>query len=81
MYNMATERDTFVLTLAKFTNLTNFKEINEKSIKCIKLLLTLASYHGHLLGSSWYFVIEIMSKLDYYSHLGQVDPLHREREA
>ena len=79
-YNMQTERDTFVLSLAKFTNLTVPKEIDEKNIKCIKLMLTIASNYGHVLGSSWLYVIECLTRIDYYTHLGQDDPFYSQRE-
>mmetsp|Transcript_16230 Transcript_16230/g.13807 ORF Transcript_16230/g.13807 Transcript_16230/m.13807 type:complete len:494 (-) Transcript_16230:1315-2796(-) len=77
---MQTERDTFVLSLAKFTNLTVPKEIDEKNIKCIKLLLAIASNYGHVLGSSWLYVIECLTRIDYYTHLGQDDPFYSQRE-
>ncbi len=65
---MNSERDTFVSSLARITNLTTSREIKEKNAKAIKLLLQLASSNGQLLRSSWKYVLECISKIDHYFH-------------
>jgi brefeldin A-inhibited guanine nucleotide-exchange protein len=64
-FDMHTERDAFVSTLGKFTSLSNLREIKEKNIDCIKILLELAVKEGNSLKNSWMFVLECISKLMY----------------
>lgn len=74
-YNMNTERDAFVSSLSKFTQIIIstsgiVKEIREKNLECIRTLLSLATYEGNYLRSSWYYVLDCMSKIDYMHVLG-----------
>jgi brefeldin A-inhibited guanine nucleotide-exchange protein len=69
-YNMNTERDAFVSSLSKFTQVSAIKEIKEKNIECIRALLNLATYEGNYLKNSWYYVLDCISKIDYMHVLG-----------
>ncbi len=74
-YNMDTERDAFVSSLQKFTQIIisgngPIKEIKEKNLLCIKQLLQLATYEGNYLRKSWYYVLDCISKIDYMHVLG-----------
>jgi len=69
-YNMNTERDAFVSSLSKFTQVSAIKEIKEKNIECIRALLNLATYEGNYLSGSWYYVLDCISKIDYMHVLG-----------
>lgn len=69
-YNMNTERDAFVSSLSKFTQVSAIKEIKEKNIECIRALLNLATYEGNYLKNSWYYVLDCISKIDYMQVLG-----------
>lgn len=69
-YNMPTERDAFVSSLSKFTQVSTLKEIKEKNLDCIQGLLQLATYDGNFLGNSWYFVLDCISKVEYMHVLG-----------
>eukprot|EP00397_Hematodinium_sp_SG-2012_P001747 GEMP01001752.1.p1 GENE.GEMP01001752.1~~GEMP01001752.1.p1 ORF type:complete len:1700 (+),score=348.55 GEMP01001752.1:43-5142(+) len=64
MFNMQTERDAFVSSLAKFTNLATIKEIRPRNIECIKALLHVGLYDGNTLGSSWFHVLHCVSQLE-----------------
>ena len=70
LFNMQTEREAWVLSLAKFTSLTSLKELKEKNIQCVKLLLNIALNYGNFLKSSWIYVLECISRLDYLHVLG-----------
>lgn len=54
-YNMDVERDAFVSSLQKFTQITisvgagPVKEIKPKNLECIRALLNLATYEGNYL--------------------------------
>jgi brefeldin A-inhibited guanine nucleotide-exchange protein len=67
---MNTERDAFVSSLSKFTQVSALKEIKMKNIECIKALLNLATYEGNYLRNSWYYVLDCISKIDYMHVLG-----------
>jgi brefeldin A-inhibited guanine nucleotide-exchange protein len=69
-YNMNTERDAFVSSLSKFTQVSAIREIKEKNIECIRALLNLATYEGNYLKNSWYYVLDCISKIDYMYVLG-----------
>jgi len=79
LHSMDTERDTFVSSLAKFTNLTALREIKEKNAQCLKAIIYLASKHGNLLRKSWLFVLECISKIDYY--LNRLQNASKENDA
>lgn len=63
-FDMDTERDAFVSSLAKFTYLTTLKEMKQKNIECIKALLTIGLSEGNNLGPSWFFVLHCISQLE-----------------
>lgn len=74
-YSMNTERDAFVSSLSKFTQMIfsgvgAIREIKEKNLECIRALLNLATYEGNYLRSSWYYVLDCISKIDYMYVLG-----------
>jgi len=74
-YAMNTERDAFVSSLSKFTQILTstssaVREIKEKNLECIRALLNLATYEGNYLRSSWYYVLDCISKIDYMHVLG-----------
>lgn len=74
-YSMNTERDAFVSSLSKFTQIITssqgpVREIKEKNLECIRALMNLATYEGNYLRSSWYYVLDCISKIDYMHVLG-----------
>ncbi|CAD7965224.1 unnamed protein product [Amoebophrya sp. A25] len=62
--NMETERDAYVCSLAKFTNLATVKEIQQKNIMCIKAMLDIGLAEGDYLCSSWIHVLHCISHLE-----------------
>jgi len=69
-FDMDTERDAFVSSLAKFTYLTTVKEMKQKNIECIKALLSIGLSEGNNLGPSWQYVLFCISQLQRMELLG-----------
>eukprot|EP01087_Luapelamoeba_hula_P003570 TRINITY_DN1336_c2_g1_i2.p1 TRINITY_DN1336_c2_g1~~TRINITY_DN1336_c2_g1_i2.p1 ORF type:complete len:1437 (-),score=274.97 TRINITY_DN1336_c2_g1_i2:1280-5590(-) len=75
IFCMETTRNTFVTSLAKFTNLTNLREIKHKNIVSIKTLITIAHTEGNHLQASWAEVLQCISKLHMMQLHGGNGPL------
>jgi len=54
-----------------------FREIKDKNTKCLEAILQLALTYGNLLRMSWLFVLECISKIDYYLNYSQT---HKETD-
>uniref|UniRef100_A0A7S1LWR9 SEC7 domain-containing protein n=1 Tax=Alexandrium catenella TaxID=2925 RepID=A0A7S1LWR9_ALECA len=63
-FDMDTERDAFVSSLAKFTYLITIKEMKQKNIECIKALFAIGLSEGNNLGPAWQFVLHCISQLE-----------------
>eukprot|EP00439_Symbiodinium_sp_Y106_P057206 s4331_g8.t1 len=61
---MDVERDAIVSSLAKFTYLTTLKEMRQKNIECIRVLMAIGISEGNNLGSSWQYVLHCISQLE-----------------
>lgn len=55
-------RDTFIVTLIKFTNLG--LQMAQKHLECLNRLLNLCMTHGKYLASGWKYIIQFLSRLD-----------------
>jgi len=62
--NMETHRDAFVCSLAKFTYLATIKEMTQKNVECVKVLLEIGLHDGNHLASSWTHVLQTISYLE-----------------
>ncbi|CAE6915137.1 ARFGEF1, partial [Symbiodinium natans] len=62
--HMDVERDAIVSSLAKFTYLTTLKEMRQKNIECIRVLMAIGISEGNNLGSSWQYVLHCISQLE-----------------
>lgn len=69
-FDMDTERDAFVSSLAKFTYLTTIKEMKQKNIECIKALLAIGLSEGANLGPAWLYVLTCISQLERLQLIG-----------
>jgi brefeldin A-inhibited guanine nucleotide-exchange protein len=56
-FDMALERENFVSTLYKFTNLSGVNLMQYKNIESTKLLIKIGFDYGNYLGNSWRFVL------------------------
>lgn len=63
-FDLETPRVAFVTALAKFTNLSNLKEMMAKNLEALKVLIDVALTEGDLLKGSWREVLLCISQLD-----------------
>jgi brefeldin A-inhibited guanine nucleotide-exchange protein len=56
-------RHTFINALAKFTTLETVREMHQKQVSCIRLLLNIALTEGSFLDESWSKVLQCISQL------------------
>lgn len=63
-FDLETPRVAFVTALAKFTNLSNLKEMMAKNLEALKVLIEVALSEGDVLKSSWREVLMCISQLD-----------------
>ncbi|KAJ9496952.1 guanine nucleotide exchange protein for ADP-robosylation factor [Exophiala xenobiotica] len=63
-FDLETPRVAFVTALAKFTNLSNLKEMMAKNLEALKVLIEVALSEGEVLKSSWREVLMCISQLD-----------------
>lgn len=61
--DISVARNTFINTLAKFTTLDTIREMHEKNILCIRLLIELALTEGNYLEESWTQILLVLSQL------------------
>ena len=74
LFDLETPRVAFVTALAKFTNLSNLREMMAKNLEALKVLLEVAKTEGNMLKSSWRDVLTCISQLDRFQLIsGGVD--------
>eukprot|EP00123_Amoebidium_parasiticum_P018331 comp24173_c0_seq2/m.44165 comp24173_c0_seq2/g.44165 ORF comp24173_c0_seq2/g.44165 comp24173_c0_seq2/m.44165 type:complete len:1871 (-) comp24173_c0_seq2:350-5962(-) len=66
VFNMDLERDAFVQSLTKFTNLLTgtSTDVQPKDLECFKTLVQIAQQSGNYLQKSWYQVLKCVSQLE-----------------
>jgi len=64
IFYLDTERDAFVSALSKLTFLDNYRAIEGKNIRSIKMLIHIAATEGNYLRSSWFPILRCISQLD-----------------
>ncbi|KAI5294317.1 guanine nucleotide exchange protein for ADP-robosylation factor [Ascosphaera acerosa] len=69
IFDLETPREAFVSALSKFTNLNNFREMVEKNVEALKILLEVAIVEGNYLKSSWREILTCISQLDRFQLL------------
>ena len=70
LFFLDVQRDAFVSALSKLTFLNNYREIEHKNIKSIKVLIEIATTEGDRLRSSWYAALRCISQLEKLQLLG-----------
>ena len=65
-FDMETERDALISTLAKFSALAQVKKdvLKKKNLDCLKALISVAVNEGGYLGNSWYPVLQCLSQVE-----------------
>jgi len=69
-FEMQSQRDAIVASLAKFTYLTTIKEIKQKNLDCTKALLAIGISEGNGLGPAWKDVLHCVSQLERLQIIG-----------
>ena len=69
-FNMATQRDAYVDSFAKFGRVGSDRQIKNKNIMVIQRILELATYQGNYLGDSWKYVLKCVSSLEDMINMG-----------
>lgn len=64
IFELETERDAYVASLSKLTNLSNFNAITAKNIKAIMALVTVGQSLGEAMNKSWIHIIKAISQLE-----------------
>ncbi|KAI8903979.1 hypothetical protein EDD86DRAFT_213601 [Gorgonomyces haynaldii] len=64
-YELETEKDAFVTSLAKLTNLSDVYSITDKNIKAIYTLVDIGAKMGEHMQKGWIHIIRSISQLDY----------------
>ena len=64
IYNLETERDAFVSSLAKLTGLLKFQDMKSKNIKAIATLIEVATNYGEFLETAWPEILKSLSLLE-----------------
>ena len=74
LFDLATPRQAFVSSLAKFTNLGNIREMMAKNFEALRILLEVAQTEGDYLKGAWRDVLMCISQLDRFQLIsGGVD--------
>ena len=74
LFDLETPRVAFVTALAKFTNLSNLREMMPKNVEALKVLLEVAQTEGNMLKTSWRDILTCVSQLDRFQLIsGGVD--------
>lgn len=73
-FDMEMERETFVSSLAKFTNLTQaaagkIEPMKEKNVMVAYVLMKLGQSESNKLGDSWFHILNVVSQVERLQHI------------
>uniref|UniRef100_A0A1J3GVQ6 Brefeldin A-inhibited guanine nucleotide-exchange protein 4 n=1 Tax=Noccaea caerulescens TaxID=107243 RepID=A0A1J3GVQ6_NOCCA len=71
---MQTQRDAFVTSMAKFTNLHCASDMKQKNVDAVKAIITIAIEDGNHLQGSWEHILTCLSRIEHLQLLGEVSP-------
>ncbi|CAE6158068.1 unnamed protein product [Arabidopsis arenosa] len=71
---MQTQRDAFVTSMAKFTNLHCAADMKQKNVDAVKAIITIAIEDGNHLHGSWEHILTCLSRIEHLQLLGEVSP-------
>ncbi|CAN8327765.1 unnamed protein product [Cochlearia groenlandica] len=69
---MQTQRDAFVTSIAKFTNLHCASDMKQKNVDAVKAIITIAIEDGNNLQGSWEHILTCLSRIEHLQLLGEV---------
>ena len=67
---LETISEAFINTIINITNIMEGREIKKKNFECTKAIIEFAIQSGNYIRSSWYNILTIISKIDYYHTIG-----------
>ncbi|WCJ28586.1 Brefeldin A-inhibited guanine nucleotide-exchange protein 1 [Euphorbia peplus] len=71
---MQTQRDAFVTSMAKFTNLHNVGDMKPKNVDAVKAIITIAVEDGNNLQEAWEHILTCLSRVEHLQLLGEGAP-------
>lgn len=71
---MQTQRDAFVTTMAKFTNLHCAADMKQKNVDAVKAIIAVAIEDGNYLQESWEHILTCLSRFEHLQLLGEGAP-------
>ncbi|KAM7479529.1 hypothetical protein LguiA_027742 [Lonicera macranthoides] len=71
---MQTQRDAFVTTVAKFTNLHCAADMKQKNVDAVKAMISIAIEDGNYLQEAWEHILTCLSRFEHLQLLGEGAP-------
>ncbi|XP_065853844.1 brefeldin A-inhibited guanine nucleotide-exchange protein 1 isoform X2 [Euphorbia lathyris] len=71
---MQTQRDAFVTSMAKFTNLHNVGDMKQKNVDAVKEIVAIAIDDGDNLQEAWEHILTCLSRVEHLQLLGEGSP-------
>ncbi|CAH9056820.1 unnamed protein product [Cuscuta europaea] len=71
---MQTQRDAFVTTVAKFTNLHCAADMKQKNVDTVKAIISIAIEDGNSLQEAWEHILTCLSRFEHLQLLGEGAP-------
>ncbi|KAJ8767025.1 hypothetical protein K2173_012536 [Erythroxylum novogranatense] len=71
---MQTQRDAFVTSMAKFTNLHCAADMKQKNVDAVKAIIAIAIEDGNYLQEAWEHILTCLSRIEHLQLLGEGAP-------
>ncbi|XP_058213796.1 brefeldin A-inhibited guanine nucleotide-exchange protein 1 isoform X1 [Rhododendron vialii] len=71
---MQTQRDAFMTTVAKFTNLHCAADMKQKNVDAVKAMISIAIEDGNFLQEAWEHILTCLSRFEHLQLLGEGAP-------
>ncbi|KAJ8765103.1 hypothetical protein K2173_010586 [Erythroxylum novogranatense] len=71
---MQTQRDAFVTSIAKFTNLHCAADMKQKNVDAVKAIISIAIEDGNYLQEAWEHILTCLSRIEHLQLLGEGAP-------
>ncbi|PON75206.1 Coatomer beta subunit [Parasponia andersonii] len=71
---MQTQRDAFVTSMAKFTNLHCAADMKQKNVDAVKAIISIAIEDGNYLQEAWDHILTCLSRIEHLQLLGEGAP-------
>lgn len=71
---LQTQRDAFVTSMAKFTNLHCASDMKQKNVDAVKAIISIAIEDGNYLQEAWEHILTCLSRIEHLQLLGEGAP-------